>query len=436
MIAIVTGKLGSGKTYFTVNYILKKFYRYEEPILQYVPLSTVRIITNIRGFRLPHENLMDLICNEAGLPDMTKMRSVFSPEFVQGEKNVIFIIDEAQSIFPRKFYDVPIFTFFQKARQEGLDIFLITQDVNTLAKEFVVLCEYEINALQRAKRSKNVFVYKYLLVSEGKPETFKTVSLKFRMDIAQVYTSFVKTEKEKMTFVYKRYLFMAGLALVAALVLLRFAIGTFFGFKGDSGKAHAKKTDSAVSVVDPQAHNAEMRKLFGKAYDETRGKEIQKTVEGEKTDVTRVQSPDRSGPVESAVTQSNQAQTQNEKIEMGTVGPFAGRIISIKYDDPLITIPPENSSDSGSGSAGGGGGGSDSVGGGSTPIVHGPGLAPSYHGYSGPWVWHPPSEWVVTENRFDLVDYRGRVIGYIRGPEFSKSAVGSLSGGHKGEGVR
>jgi hypothetical protein len=436
MIAIVTGKLGSGKTYFTVNYILKKFYRYEEPILQYVPLSTVRIITNIRGFRLPHENLQDLICNDAGLPDMAKMRMVFSPEFVQGEKNVIFVIDEAQSIFPRKFYDVQIFTFFQKARQEGLDIFLITQDVNTLAKEFVVLCEYEINALQRAKRSKNVFVYKYLLVSEGRPEVFKTVSLKFRMDIASVYTSFVKTEKEKLTFVYKRYLFLAGLALVAALVILRFAIGTFFGFKGDSGKTHAKKNDSAVTIVDPKAHNEEMKKLFGKAYEKVAAEKEAILEKGGPSNVTNTSGEDGTTNAVSGISTSPQMPAQNQNIEIGTAGPFVGRVVSIKYDDPLINIVPEGGADSGGGCVGSGSDGSSGGFSGSTPIVHGPGLAPSYHGYSGPWVWHPPSEWVVTENRFELVDYRGRVIGYIRGPESSRIPASALSGEHKGGGAR
>lgn len=424
MIAMVTGKLGSGKTYFCVNYILKKYYKYEDVILQYVPLSNIRIITNIRGFRLPHENLTELIGNEAGLPDMAKMRNVFNPDFVGGEKNVIFVIDEAQAIFPRKFYDVQIFTFFQKARQEGLDIFLITQDIFTLAREFQVLCEYEISALQRAKRSKNVFVYKYLLMSEGKPETFKTVSLKFRMDIASVYTSFVKTEKEKMSFVYKRYLMMAGIALVAAIIVLKFAIGTFFGFQGGKrvGKTYSAGPGGAVVVSEKDLMD-ERKKLFGKDAEKKFDKKDDVPVEKEggklegnvEKTAASVLSEGGSNPGGSM-----QGQAPADRYEIGTHGPFTGRIVSIKYDDPLISGGSESSGGGlpGVGSSSPSDGGVDT--GNSSSVVGGSGLAPSWHGYSGPWVWHPPSEWVTTDGRFDLVDYRGRVIGYIRGPEFRR----------------
>lgn len=418
MIAVITGKLGAGKTYFAVQYIIKKYYKYEDFMLQYVPLEAVRIVTNIRGFKLPHEDLNQLILNDVGMPDLQKMRSVFNADWVAGQKNVIFIIDEAQFYFPRKFYDVPVFTFFQKCRQEGIDVFLITQDIFTMAREFTALIEYEIAALQRAKRSKNIFIYKYLLLAEGKPEVFKTVSLKFRMDIAILYTSFVRKEKEKMTFVYKRYIVVACCALVGALIMLKFAVGSFFGTPPAKRASGGKRPAVAASVgeekgIEPVSEKEIIdarKKLFGI-------KEVSKDDNGqgdknEKTGNEGNTGGDVKGNDEGKEGQAGPVSSLPVgRVEIGSAGIWNGRIISIKYDDPAITLPTEGgSSNDGDGSLQSHSPYGDDY----AKVIHGPGLAPQYHGYGGPWVWHPPSEWVRGEDGNELIDWQNRIVGKIR----------------------
>jgi len=96
MINLITGKIGGGKTYWCVNYLVEKYYQYKASIFQYVPNKTnLRIITNIDSLDLPHENLEKLV-DEKGL------EGVFCPEFI-GADSCIFIIDEAHSLgqFPQ-----------------------------------------------------------------------------------------------------------------------------------------------------------------------------------------------------------------------------------------------------------------------------------------------------------------------------------------------
>lgn len=238
MIRMITGKLGAGKTYWCIHYLAKKYYEFDDLILEWTPKTSVRIVSNIRGLRLPHENLTQLIYDDwkAKEPkdlNQTKLREVFSAEFVEGSKNVIFIIDEAQKIFDRKFYDKGVFSFFQMSRQEGVDILLITQDVGTLAKELQVLCETEVRAMQRSLRTKNLFIYKHIIGDE----TVRTSSVKFRKDIAALYTSMVRQEKEKVSFIHYRYAVVIGVSVIAVLILLKMTLGMFFGNWSQNGKA-------------------------------------------------------------------------------------------------------------------------------------------------------------------------------------------------------
>lgn len=226
MIILLTGKLGGGKTYWCVNYLIEKYYEYRQNIFQYVPIKkNLRIVSNIDKLELPHENLEALV-DEKGL------EGVFSKDFVNND-TCVFIIDEAQrpKFFHRKFYNPKVFEFFQMSRHYGVDVLMITQDVNSLSRELKYLCEYEIRAMPRSRRTQNIFVYQYL----ADDEVFKRQIIKFNKRIGELYRSQFRDESSKMPRVWKPYLVGACIAVVLV----------FFGFKyfihmfNSMGQSHA-----------------------------------------------------------------------------------------------------------------------------------------------------------------------------------------------------
>lgn len=254
MIIVVTGKLGSGKTYFAVNYLIKKFYTYEEDIFQYVPKGELHIVTNIDSLSLPHIDLQALV-------DDNGLRSVFCDSYVKslGKGNVVFIIDEAQGprYFHKKFYDADVFLFFQRSRHIGVDVILLTQDTYNLCGAIRTLCEYEVAAIQRTSRAKNVFMYKYRIGDD----VFKRSALKFSMRVAELYSSFSQAEKVRIMQPWKKYMIVV-VCLVGAILggffwmLHGFKTGTIFGSSVHSAK-RATRTERAraglpVKIFDTQ----------------------------------------------------------------------------------------------------------------------------------------------------------------------------------------
>ncbi|MBT9169220.1 MAG: hypothetical protein DDT19_02574 [Syntrophomonadaceae bacterium] len=162
-IKIVTGILGSGKTYFCVYEMLKRYFKFSEEFYEWQPKQdvNVEIVTNIAGLKLPVKNL-DHEIERAG-----SIENYFSVPYhtyhVGNEsKRVVIIIDEAQKIFHRKFYNKDVFYFFQYSRHLGFDIYLITQDVSSLSKELQNLAEYEVRAVRRSLQA-GFFRYLYCI---------------------------------------------------------------------------------------------------------------------------------------------------------------------------------------------------------------------------------------------------------------------------------
>lgn len=423
MIAMITGKLGAGKTYFCVNYLVKRYYKYEEPIISYVPIEQVRIISNVDGLRLPHESLDSLVCNSAGIPQQDKMCEVFNMDFVKGSKNVIFIIDEAQHYFPRKFYHVEIFTFFQKSRHEGVDIFLITQDVASLAKELQVLCEYEIQATQRARRAQNLFHYKYILEGgeRGRGEVFKSVSIKFRMDIAILYISRNKIEQEKMSFVFTRYIVVLGLCAVLAVVCFKFAMSEWF-FHTPKNSAVVAKRDIGVLP-----ESKKQSKLFTlEEWDKMQAPKI-----SEKQSLQYLKIGDLNSKKEGSRKNEDTDTEDSNNQAAGLSDSFSESCPGcIVYDDgpawPLENGGGMGSASNSGGSPGGSSSGSSSVAAGSKDVVvaetamdtripaQGPGLAGVGRPHVGKWIWKPLSKWRSIENGSELIDFHGRTVGSVK----------------------
>jgi hypothetical protein len=237
MVIVIDGKIGGGKTYFAVNWLLEKHYLFNDTILEHLPRGEITVISNIRDLRLPHIKLGELIPPE--LPDKErdeKLRELFNFDYTKEHKQVVFVVDEAQRYFHRKYYDRQVFSFFQMCRQGGVDIILITQDIGTMAKEVRVLAEYEVTAVPRTKRLKSLFQYNYR--TDG--EFFKKKNLKFKPDVASYYTSFTSEETEKITPAIYKYAGIAAVLLIGTVIAFKMALGVFFGGGKTIGEAQAK----------------------------------------------------------------------------------------------------------------------------------------------------------------------------------------------------
>lgn len=234
MIFTVTGKIGGGKTYWCVNYLVEKYLVYKEDVFQYVPRTELRIVTNIRDLYLPHTDLNQEIQTHG-------ISKVFHPDFVKQNFNTIFIIDEAQILFHRKYYDKDVFAFFQTSRHYGVDIILITQDTDSLCKEIKILSEYEIEATSRSQRTKNVFIYKY----KSGEDVAKRQIIKFNKKIAMLYRSRFKEEKETAPMVWKRYALIACIFVVVVIIGFKFMLSIW-----EPSKANAKAPKSILMTKE------------------------------------------------------------------------------------------------------------------------------------------------------------------------------------------
>ena len=192
-IRLIQGKIGSGKTYYAVNHVLKSYYTWSDELDSWVPKEKdvdVRVYTNIKNMKLG-EDLDKFISDAGGLSPFfdNKYQETFCMN-----SNVIYIIDEAQSgnYFHRKFYDVNVFLFFQMHRHLGCDIYLITQDVRCLARELQQLAEYVIKAVRRSNSIGKSFTYKFY----SGDECFKTKRIKQDQKVFGMYRSMIIGEDE------------------------------------------------------------------------------------------------------------------------------------------------------------------------------------------------------------------------------------------------
>ena len=240
MIIIIEGKLGSGKTYWAVNYLLEKFYSYNESINQFVPkYNDLRIVSNIDELDIEHEDLKKIV-ESKGLPH------AFSEEYIKGSSHCIYVIDEAQYYFDRKYSNKEVFRFFQMSRHWGVDIIMITQDVNTMSRELRNLAETTIKAYPRSKAAKGIMRYAW----ETEGEKFKDQTLRFKKEVGSMYRSRLKDETIKAPNAWKRYMYIGIGMLIVAVFLLGFLKTVFY-----PASPHKKEIKPSSDAVSPRARS-------------------------------------------------------------------------------------------------------------------------------------------------------------------------------------
>src|SRR5262249_34477150 len=250
-VRIIEGVPGAGKTYFAVHHLLASYFDWNDTTDEFKPkpdFAGLLIISNIDGF--PYSvSLTDLIDQHGGIENFftyEQQGSLFQ------DKKVIYLIDEAQGLFTYKFYGPKVFLFFQKHRHLGMDIYLITQDAEHMAKGLRSLAEYHIKAVRRSLSLLGEFRYHYADPTTG--EVWRRKTLKRDRRIFAFYRSMESQETEKHKSVPLHFIAIAGgLFVVAALI---------FGWRvlgwGGSGDAFSRSflshnPDAAVSA-GKQAH--------------------------------------------------------------------------------------------------------------------------------------------------------------------------------------
>lgn len=255
MIILIEGVIGSGKTYFAVNEIAKRYCDYDAENMQYVLKEGVELYSNIDGLKVG-KDLEMLFQDNCGLTN------VFNIEFMRKftlDKKHIFVIDECQEYFHRKFYDMNVFQLLRWSRHLGLDVILITQDIYSLSREVQNLAEFYIRVVRRSYSLGNRFKYHYMV---GK-EIFKKVSLPKDLKIFNLYRSHLAEETQKV----KKF---AGLyyVLIPLFVVGVFGGGYYFQHNLKRGMGFGKYRNKSVSSpsvdIHPSAIVRESVKIVGK----------------------------------------------------------------------------------------------------------------------------------------------------------------------------
>ena len=243
-IRIIEGKIGSGKSYFAVNHIVKNYYTWHTEALSWVSKDfdgrTVEIYSNLEGFTLGHD-LTEAIKEAGGLARFFNVD--YQKQFV-GRRKIIYVIDEAQGpqFFHRKFYNPDVFFFFQYHRHLGIDIYLLTQDIWSLTRELRELPEFVVRVVPRVKSLMGEFKYQFMLGDE----VYKTVSLRPSKNIFALYKSQVQNEVEKVGSATRRFAYIFVLLVVSAFLLFYYG---FLNIFGTPKKVVASSVPASVSVL-------------------------------------------------------------------------------------------------------------------------------------------------------------------------------------------
>ena len=245
-IRLIQGKIGSGKTYYAVNHVLKSYYTWSDDLDSWVPKEKdidVRVYTNIKNMKLG-EDLDKFIADAGGLS--TFFNNKYQETFCMNS-NVIYIIDEAQSsfYFPRLCKHKTTFDFFQTCRHVGVDVYFITQDAKCLAPELKTLAEYNIVAVPRSKSIGKCFTYKFY----SDKEHFKTKRLKKDNKVFNLYRSMKIAETEKIRSILWKYIIMFILIVGLGVFMFKYVLLGKMLSMGDLGKSVKNATSIKVKKV-------------------------------------------------------------------------------------------------------------------------------------------------------------------------------------------
>lgn len=249
MLRLVTGKPGSGKTYYAVSYLTKTYCEFDHISNEWVLKPDYLVISNIDNLRIDHWNLQKLI-------DDKGLENVFSVDFVESlskqYKRVIFIVDECQRYFPAKSEaKIPnsVWFFFEYHRHYGIDLILCSQHASSVSRRVVNVAETYIEASPQTLRLGPHFRYSLVDVTTG--EKISSSLVKPDSSVYLAYRSAtVNSGLEKGKSYASRILVIGALAVIAGLGATVYVV---LHFIGGSSKPPAKAAPAPAPVPAPAA---------------------------------------------------------------------------------------------------------------------------------------------------------------------------------------
>lgn len=208
-IKIVTGVPGAGKSYYIVNHIADNYCeKYGDT---FTLKSGYKIVTNVEGLLLDVDDFDQVVERAGGVKKFfnVKVQEEITEKYKKENIKIVYIIDEAQSYFDRRFYDKEVFFFFQKHRHMGLDIYLLTQNSNLLPKDLIQLSEFEIRAVPRSVSFGN-FCYAKKVCNQK----INTIMIRRKKSIFALYKSMSQKETEKIKNPFLKWLIILPLLIV------------------------------------------------------------------------------------------------------------------------------------------------------------------------------------------------------------------------------
>ena len=262
MIRLITGLPGSGKSYFAVNEIIKLNYSFDKEFFRFIPKSDFTIFTNIENLKLSSINI-DSYLRDKSLSIDDFFTVDFQRKLIDKYSRVVYLLDESQKYFPKRYYNNDVFFFFQYHRHLGIDIYLITQDVSLLPSAITSLVEYEIRAVRSSNRFMNIFRYHF--ISSG--DIIGRKSLKADRLIFSLYTSaFSSSAISSNPRPLRKYVFAFVFFVFVVLFAFKLFISSFFPHKSSTKPVAVRPPAKA------QQHKAVSVKRIKPVYTRDRSK--------------------------------------------------------------------------------------------------------------------------------------------------------------------
>lgn len=242
-IRLITGLPGSGKSYYVVKEITSIYCNKFADT--YELKSDCVLISNVTNLLLNSYSLEDMIA-KAGSVEV-----FFSSAYQQRVrdrfegKNLVYVIDEAQKFFHRKFYNRGVFEFFETHRHFGIDIYLVSQNSNLLARDVLALAEIETRAVPRTLA---ITGFSYQTRSQG-----EIIARKVLKKDKAIFSLYKSQNAEETQAIRRPYLKLACYFVCFFVFGYLVYSATFAGWmvKADQGKNEIAQTTQITKKVHP-----------------------------------------------------------------------------------------------------------------------------------------------------------------------------------------
>jgi len=243
---LVEGPVGSGKTYYAVNYICK-FSEYDTFYKEWNLRQDTLVVSNIDKLKIHHLDLTECIKKYS----LEKFFTIENFEKIREKyrvKHIILIIDETQNIFDFRYHNKDVMFFFEYARHIGVDIILLTTGATKVSRGLIPQLENIVEALPRSLGLP--YLFRYVVKDTKGNEQYKT-SIKMDQRIFAAYRSMSANEIEKPKNVYKKLATISLVALAVMFIGISIFIKSLKAGSLDSNKSGIHGTPSqSVPVKD------------------------------------------------------------------------------------------------------------------------------------------------------------------------------------------